>query len=59
MLILSESYYPTIHIFHSTYKPVLTNKTIKTFSEFISNNINTFRELPPNNTDFFRVYVKQ
>ena len=59
MLMSSEGYYPTTHIFHCTYKPLLTNKTIQTFSELISNNIHIFRELLPNNTDFFRVYVKQ
>ena len=53
------SYYPTTHIFHSSNKWLLTNTIIKTFSEFISNNINIFRELRSNNTDFFRVYVKQ
>ena len=45
ILIFSESYYPIIHIFHMSNKPLLTNKTIKAFSEFISNNINIFREL--------------
>ena len=28
-----------IHIFHSSYKPLLTNKTLKNFSELLSNNI--------------------
>ena len=59
LVIFSRSYYPTINIFHTTYKPLPLNKTIKTFSGFISNNINNFRELLPNNTDFFRIYVKQ
>ena len=58
-LIFSDSYYPTIHIFHSSYKPLLTNKIIKTFSEFIPNNINIFGDLLSSNTDFFRVYIKQ
>ena len=43
-----------LDIFHSAYKPLLTNKT-KTIADFISNNINIFRELLSNNTDFFRV----
>ena len=37
----------------------MTNKIIKTFSEFIPNNINIFGDLLSSNTDFFRVYIKQ
>ena len=59
ILILSKSYYPPIHIFYSSNKPLLTNKIIKTFSEFTSNNTKIFGELLQNNTDFFRVNVKQ
>ena len=54
-----ESYYPTIPIFHSTYKPLLTNKRIRNFPEFISKNIGIFSDLISNTTDLFRVYIKQ
>ena len=42
-------------IFFSSYKPLLTNKTIKMFSQFIMNNINIYRELLSNNTGFYRL----
>ena len=45
ILIFFQSYYPNIYIFHSSYKPLLTNETIKTFLEFISNNINISKKL--------------
>ena len=59
-MIFSESYYPTIHIFHSSNKPLLTNKTIKTssyriiltFSESYYKIIGTFSEFMSNNTHF-------
>ena len=41
-MIFAESYYPTIHVFHSSYKPLLTNKRIKTFAESLSNNLSIF-----------------
>ena len=49
----SDSYYPTIQILHNSYKPLLTNKTIKALSKFISHKINIFGEILPNNTYFF------
>ena len=62
----SESYHPTIHIFHSAYKTLLTNKrkktlfqssyrTILTFAESYYQIIMTFLEFMSNNKHIIQI----